>query len=79
MLLPGSRLIILSTAYVLPTYLQTILNFRELRIGPVLLAIALPQLALCSGVYRWLRIGGSGSLRVHSSHCPVATIVAPAG
>ncbi len=46
MLLAGFRFIILSTAYVIPTYLQTVQDFRELQVGPVLLAIALPQFAL---------------------------------
>ena len=46
MLLAGFRFIILSTAYVIPTYLQVVQNFRELQVGPVLLAIALPQFAL---------------------------------
>jgi MFS transporter, DHA2 family, multidrug resistance protein len=46
LLLAGFRFIILSTAYVIPTYLQAVQNFRELQVGPVLLAIALPQFAL---------------------------------
>jgi DHA2 family multidrug resistance protein len=44
--LAGFRFIILSTAYIIPTYLQTVQNFRELQVGDVLLWIALPQLAL---------------------------------
>jgi MFS transporter, DHA2 family, multidrug resistance protein len=44
--LAGFRFIILSTAYIIPTYLQTVQNFRELQVGQVLLWIALPQLAL---------------------------------
>ena len=43
MLLAGYRFIILSTAYIIPTYLQTVQNFRELQVGSVLLWIALPQ------------------------------------
>jgi MFS transporter, DHA2 family, multidrug resistance protein len=46
MLLAGFRFIILSTAYVIPTYLQVVQDFRELQVGPVLLVIALPQFAL---------------------------------
>jgi DHA2 family multidrug resistance protein len=46
LLLAGFRFIILSTAYVIPTYLQVVQNFRELQVGPVLLLIALPQFAL---------------------------------
>jgi DHA2 family multidrug resistance protein len=45
-LLSGFRFIILSTAYIIPTYLQTVQNFRELQVGAVLLWIALPQLII---------------------------------
>jgi MFS transporter, DHA2 family, multidrug resistance protein len=45
-LLSGYRFIILSTAYIIPTYLQTVQNFRELQVGAVLLWIALPQLLI---------------------------------
>jgi MFS transporter, DHA2 family, multidrug resistance protein len=44
--LAGFRFIILSTAYIIPTYLQTLQNFRELQVGSVLLWIALPQLLI---------------------------------
>jgi DHA2 family multidrug resistance protein len=43
LLLAGYRFIILSTAYIIPTYLQTVQNYRELQVGAVLLWIALPQ------------------------------------
>jgi DHA2 family multidrug resistance protein len=46
LLLAGFRFIILSTAYIIPTYLQTVQNFRELQVGSVLLWIALPQLII---------------------------------
>jgi len=46
LLLSGFRFIILSTAYIIPTYLQTVQNFRELQVGAVLLWIALPQLLI---------------------------------
>jgi MFS transporter, DHA2 family, multidrug resistance protein len=46
LLLAGFRFIILSTAYIIPSYLQTVQNFRELQVGSVLLWIALPQLAI---------------------------------
>ncbi len=46
LLLAGFRFIILSTAYIIPNYLQTVQNFRELQVGSVLLWIALPQLAI---------------------------------
>ncbi|VFU10093.1 MFS transporter [Methylocella tundrae] len=45
-LLAGYRFIILSTAYIIPNYLQTVQNFRELQVGAVLLWIALPQFAI---------------------------------
>ena len=43
MVLAGFRFIILSTAYIIPTYLQVVQNYRELQVGAVLLWIALPQ------------------------------------
>ncbi len=46
LVLAGFRFIILSTAYIIPNYLQTVQNFRELQVGSVLLWIALPQLAI---------------------------------
>lgn len=46
LLLAGFRFIILSTAYIIPNYLQTVQNFRELQVGSVLLWIALPQFAI---------------------------------
>ncbi|MFA5955211.1 MFS transporter [Hyphomicrobium sp.] len=46
LLLAGFRFIILSTAYIIPSYLQTVQNFRELQVGSVLLWIALPQFAI---------------------------------
>ena len=44
--LAAVRFIILSTAYVIPSYLQAVQNFRELQVGQVLLWIALPQLII---------------------------------
>jgi MFS transporter, DHA2 family, multidrug resistance protein len=46
LLLCGYRFIILSTAYIIPNYLQTVQNFRELQVGAVLLWIALPQFVI---------------------------------
>ncbi len=46
LLLAGFRFIILSTAYIIPTYLQAVQSFRELQVGSVLLWIALPQFAI---------------------------------
>lgn len=45
-LLAGFRFIILSTAYVVPTYLQILQNYRALDIGAVLVWIAAPQIFL---------------------------------
>jgi DHA2 family multidrug resistance protein len=45
-LLAGLRFIILSTAYVIPTYLQTLQDYRALEIGAVLIWIAAPQFLL---------------------------------
>jgi DHA2 family multidrug resistance protein len=45
-LLAGFRFIILSTAYIIPNYLQTVQNYRELQVGAVLLWIALPQIVI---------------------------------
>jgi MFS transporter, DHA2 family, multidrug resistance protein len=55
LLLAGFRFIILSTAYIIPTYLQTVQNFRELQVGSVLLWIALPQLVLAIPIAALLR------------------------
>jgi DHA2 family multidrug resistance protein len=55
LLLAGFRFIILSTAYITPTYLQTVQNFRELQVGAVLLWIALPQLVLALPLGNLLR------------------------
>jgi DHA2 family multidrug resistance protein len=54
-LLSGFRFIILSTAYIIPTYLQTVQNFRELQVGAVLLWIALPQIVLVLPLAELLR------------------------
>jgi MFS transporter, DHA2 family, multidrug resistance protein len=53
--LAGFRFIILSTAYIIPNYLQVVQNFRELQVGSVLLWIALPQLVLAFPVVLLLR------------------------
>ena len=41
------RLTILSTAYVIPQFLQTVRGFRALEVGQTLVWIAVPQLAVC--------------------------------
>ncbi|MBS0639174.1 MAG: MFS transporter [Acetobacteraceae bacterium] len=53
--LAGFRFIILSTAYIIPNYLQVVQNFRELQVGAVLLWIALPQLIIAFPVVLLLR------------------------
>jgi MFS transporter, DHA2 family, multidrug resistance protein len=55
LLLAGFRFIILSTAYIIPTYLQTVQNFRELQVGSVLLWIAVPQLLIALPLAALLR------------------------
>ncbi|WP_159013725.1 MFS transporter [Acidisoma sp. S159] len=55
MALAGLRFIVLSTAYIIPTYLQTVQNFRELQVGQVLMWIALPQLVLALPLAALLR------------------------
>ncbi len=78
LLLAGFRFIILSTAYIIPTYLQTVQNFRELQVGSVLLWIALPQLAIALPLATLLRqidgrwILGLGSLLIATA-CLIST------
>ncbi|WP_206664600.1 MFS transporter [Dankookia rubra] len=55
LLLAGFRFMILSTAYIIPAYLQTVQNFRELQVGQVLLWIALPQLVIALPLAMLLR------------------------
>jgi len=75
--LAGFRFIILSTAYIIPTYLQTVQNFRELQVGQVLLWIALPQLALAVPVALLLRkIDGRWVLAVGTAMIGVACLLA---
>ncbi|ORE90364.1 MFS transporter [Aurantimonas sp. 22II-16-19i] len=45
-MLAGFRVIILSTAYIIPAYLQVVQGYRALEIGSVLVWIALPQFVL---------------------------------
>ena len=53
--LAAFRFIILSTAYIIPTYLQAVQNFRALQVGQVLLWIALPQLIIVAPLAMLLR------------------------
>jgi MFS transporter, DHA2 family, multidrug resistance protein len=50
------RFVILSTSYIIPQYLTTVQNFRELQVGSVLLWIALPQLLLVPIIATVLRV-----------------------
>ena len=61
LILAGFRFIIQSTAYIIPNYLQSVQNFRELQVGSVLLWIALPQLIIVLPL-GWLlkRVDGHG-------------------
>jgi MFS transporter, DHA2 family, multidrug resistance protein len=71
--LAGFRFIILSTAYIIPTYLQTVQNFRELQVGSVLLWIALPQLVIAIPLAELLRrIDGRWVLALGSTLIGVA-------
>jgi MFS transporter, DHA2 family, multidrug resistance protein len=73
LLLSGFRFIILSTAYIIPTYLQTVQNFRELQVGSVLLWIALPQLVIAFPLANLLRqIDGRWILALGSALIGVA-------
>jgi DHA2 family multidrug resistance protein len=49
------RLVILSTAYIIPQYLTTVQNYRALEVGGVLLWVALPQFLLAPIVATILR------------------------
>jgi DHA2 family multidrug resistance protein len=73
LLLAGFRFIILSTAYIIPTYLQSVQNFRELQVGTVLLWIALPQLAIALPL-AWLlrRVDGRWILALGSALIGIA-------
>jgi DHA2 family multidrug resistance protein len=72
LLLAGFRFIILSTAYIIPIYLQTVQSFRELQVGSVLLWIALPQFAIMWPLAamlkyvdaRWVLAAGSALIAV---------------
>jgi len=49
------RVIILSTSYIIPQYLTTLQNYRELEVGSVLIWIAMPQFLLAPVVATILR------------------------
>lgn len=79
LLLAGFRFIILSTAYIIPTYLQTVQNFRELQVGDVLLWIALPQLLIVYPLGALLRrVDGRWVLGFGSAAIAVACLMGSA-
>jgi DHA2 family multidrug resistance protein len=70
------RFIIVSTASIIPTYLQAVQNFRELRVGQVLLWIALPQLVIVvplAVLLRW--VDGRHALAVGAALIGVACVM----
>jgi DHA2 family multidrug resistance protein len=77
LVLAGFRFIILSTAYIIPTYLQTVQNYRELQVGAVLLWIALPQFAIVLPL-GWLlrRVDGRWPLALGTVAIGVACVMA---
>jgi MFS transporter, DHA2 family, multidrug resistance protein len=77
LLLSGFRFIILSTAYIIPNYLQTVQNFRELQVGSVLIWIALPQLIIALPLANLLRqVDGRWILALGSALIGVACLMA---
>jgi MFS transporter, DHA2 family, multidrug resistance protein len=77
LILAGFRFIILSTAYIIPNYLQSVQNFRELQVGSVLLWIALPQLVIVLPL-GWLlkRVDGRWVLAFGAALIGVACLMA---
>ena len=77
LLLGGFRFMILSTAYIIPSYLQSVQNFRELQVGQVLLWIALPQLAIALPLGLLLRrVDGRWVLAAGSALIGIACLMA---
>ena len=76
LLLAGYRFIILSTSSIIPNYLQTVQNFRELQVGSVLLWIALPQFAIVVPLgYLLSRVDGRWVLATGASLVGVACLM----
>lgn len=76
-ILAGFRFIILSTAYIIPNYLQSVQNFRELQVGAVLLWIALPQFIIVLPLgYLLGRIDGRWILCVGTALVCIACLMA---
>jgi len=77
LLLAGLRFIILSTAYIIPNYLQSVQSFRELQVGAVLLWIALPQLIIVWPLAAFLkRVDGRWVLAFGSILIGIACLLA---
>jgi len=77
LLLAGFRFIILSTAYIIPNYLQTVQNYRELQVGDVLLWIAVPQLVIVLPLAALLkRVQGRSVLAFGTALIGVACLMA---
>ncbi|HET6607571.1 MAG TPA: MFS transporter [Rhodopila sp.] len=77
LLLSGFRFIILSTAYIIPNYLQAVQNFRELQVGDVLIWIALPQLVIAFPLAALLwRLDGRPILTLGSILIGIACLMA---
>ncbi|HXZ14822.1 MAG TPA: MFS transporter, partial [Roseiarcus sp.] len=77
LLLAGFRFIILSTAYIIPNYLQNVQNYRELQVGDVLLWIAVPQLVIVLPLAALLkRVQGRSVLAFGSALIGIACLMA---
>jgi len=77
LLLAGFRFIILSTAYIIPHYLQNVQNYRELQVGDVLLWIAVPQLVIVLPLAALLkRVQGRSVLAFGSALIGIACLMA---
>ncbi|QJP16834.1 multidrug efflux MFS transporter [Starkeya sp. ORNL1] len=77
LVLAGYRFIILSTSYIIPNYLQTVQNFRELQVGSVLLWIALPQFIIVLPLgYLLSRVDGRWVLAAGTALVGVACLMA---
>ncbi|MBK1660874.1 MFS transporter [Paracraurococcus ruber] len=77
LILAGFRFMILSTAIIIPTYLQAVQSFRELQVGQVLLWIALPQLLIVLPLGALLRrVDGRPVLALGSLLVAIACLMA---
>jgi MFS transporter, DHA2 family, multidrug resistance protein len=75
--LAGFRFVILSTAYIIPNYLQSVQSFRELQVGAVLLWIALPQFLIVIPLGALLkRVDGRWVLAIGATLIGIACLMA---